>query len=74
MFESNYINYEEVFAEFKEKHPDIKAKYYRPCCSLFDFPDIPNAIVVSLENEDKLIYIFDIAEHTNKPDNLEGCK
>lgn len=33
---------------------------YRPCCSLFDVPDIPNAIIIWLKTGEKIIYIVPV--------------
>lgn len=53
------MTYEEIFNEFLEKtkiHRELVCDY-RPCCNLFSMPNLPNAIVIWLKDETKLIYI-----------------
>lgn len=53
------MTYGEIFEEFlTETHIDRQViEDYRPCCEMFDVPNIANAIVVWLGNGAKIIYI-----------------
>lgn len=53
----NNMTYGMIFREFKEVNPTIKVKDYRPCCELYDVPNINNAIVIWFESGTKVIYI-----------------
>lgn len=53
---SNKPTYEMIFNEFKKNNPDIRIMDYRPCCELFDVPNIDNAIVIWLDGGSKIIY------------------
>lgn len=54
---TNNLTYGMIFREFKEANPSIKVEDYRPCCELYDVPNINNAIVIWLESGAKVIYI-----------------
>lgn len=53
------MTYSDIFEEFiRETHIDRHLiNDYRPCCEMFDVPNIANAIVVWLKNGSKIIYI-----------------
>lgn len=55
----NKMTYGDIFEEFlTETHIDRQViEDYRPCCEMFDVPNISNAIVVWLRNGAKIIYI-----------------
>lgn len=55
----NERTYGDIFEEFlTETHIDRQCiENYRPCCEMFDVPNITNAIVVWLRNGSKIIYI-----------------
>ena len=44
--DANNLTYGMIFREFKNKNPEIEIIDYRPCCELFGFPCIKNAIVI----------------------------
>ena len=60
------MTYGEIFNEFLEKTkiPRGLIGDYRPCCDLYDVPNLPNAIVIWLRDESKLIYISNKKELT----------
>lgn len=53
------MTYEEIFNSFLTKTNIDRSiiENYRPCCELFDVPNIPNAIIVWLCDGDKIIFI-----------------
>lgn len=55
----NEKTYGDIFEEFLiETHIDRQViEDYRPCCEMFDVPNIANAIVVWLRNGAKIVYI-----------------
>lgn len=52
----NHLAYGMILREFKDKNPEIKIIDYRPCCELFGFPNIDNAIVMWTKNGTKIVY------------------
>lgn len=52
------MTYLEILQEFRCK---VRADIidFRPCCELYDVPNIPNAIVVWLKDGGKIIYIHE---------------
>lgn len=55
----NKMTYGDIFQEFlTETRIDRQnIEDYRPCCEMFDVPNVSNAIVVWLRNGAKIIYI-----------------
>ena len=53
------MTYGEIYRQFESVTNINKSLVsdYRPCCELFDVPNIPNAIIVWLKTGDKIIYI-----------------
>ena len=53
------MTYGEIYKQFlKETCMDLSiVDDYRPCCEMFDVPNIPNAIIIWLKDGGKLIYI-----------------
>lgn len=53
------MTYGEIFNSFLTKTNIDRSiiEDYRPCCELFDVPNIPNAIIVWLCDGDKIIFI-----------------
>lgn len=54
------MTYGEIYKEFISKCT-CDVSDYRPCCELYDVPNIPNAIVVWLAHGGKLIYVHEDA-------------
>ena len=52
----NKLIYDMILREFKNKNPEIEIVDYRPCCELFGFPNIDNAIVMWMKNGTKIVY------------------
>ena len=52
----NHLTYGMILSEFKSKNPEIEIVDYRPCCDLFGFPNINNAIVMWMKNGTKIVY------------------
>lgn len=50
------MTYGDIFDRFVKQNPDLKVKDYRPCCELYDVPNMHSAIVVWLEDDSKIIY------------------
>lgn len=50
------MTYGEIYEEFRKKC-DCDVMDYRPCCEMYDVPNIPNAIVVWLKDKGTIIYI-----------------
>ncbi len=53
------MTYQEIYDQFLEKtNIDISLiDDYRPCCELFDVPNIANAILVWLHSGERIIFI-----------------
>lgn len=52
------MTYGEIYDEFMSRC-DCEAVDYRPCCEIYDVPNIPFAIVVWLKDGGKIIYIHE---------------
>jgi hypothetical protein len=54
------VTYGDIYKQFIENTgiDPLKVNDYRPCCTLFDVPNLANAIVVWLNDGSKLIYIL----------------
>lgn len=50
------MTYGEIIDKFTKQNPELIVKDCRPCCELFDVPNMSNAIVVWLEDGSKIIY------------------
>ena len=53
---TNSLTYGMILKEFKDKNPKIKIIDYRPCCELFGFPSIKNAIIIWMKSGTKIVY------------------
>lgn len=53
------MTYKELYDQFFETTNIDRSLIddYRPCCELFDVPNIPNAIVLWLRSGEKIIFI-----------------
>lgn len=53
------MTYKEIYNRFFETTSIDRSliEDYRPCCELFDVPNIPNAIVLWLRSGEKIIFI-----------------
>lgn len=56
--EKKHMTYGEIFAEFMSK-ATVEVADYRPCCEMYDVPNIPGAIVIWPKGGGKIIYIAD---------------
>ena len=54
--DDNKLTYDMILREFKNKNPEIEIVDYRPCCELFGFSCIKNAIVMWMKNGTKIVY------------------
>lgn len=54
------ITYGDIYKQFIEETgiDETKLDDYRPCCEMFDVPNIPYGIVIWLKTGGKLIYIY----------------
>lgn len=51
------MTYQNIYNQFRLNNPEIEIIDYRPCCELYDVPNLDNAIVMWLRNGTKIIYI-----------------
>lgn len=61
--------YGDIYNEFLAKFPDAKVKDYRPADPMFIYglyEPIPNAIIVWLKDESKVIYIANSEDEKNE--------
>ena len=59
------MTYGEIYEEFRSKC-ECDVMDYRPCCELYDAPNITCAIVVWLKNGSKIIFIHEENIHNLK--------
>ena len=63
--DANNLTYGMIFSEFKSKNPEIEIVDYRPCCDLFGFPNINNAIVMWTKNGTKIVYKSEVEDEND---------
>ena len=63
--DANNLTYGMIFREFNNKNPEIEIVDYRPCCELFGFPCIRNAIVMWTKNGTKIVYKSEVEDEND---------
>lgn len=64
--DDNKLTYDMILREFKNKNPEIEIVDYRPCCELFGFPKIDNAIVMWTKNGTKIVYKSEVEDGNDR--------